>query len=302
MQNFTELNVVESNEKLLNLTLDLVNKAGLSWTLEKEPLVSPSGRVTDNFGFFRSDNGHCVGIHKNRYVHCDNYELAKLLIFSAQAIEDLDIENARGGLFKRGSKVYMQIPLPSCEVGNANVTRNLTALNSHDGSTSVALGTTQTVVTCQNTFYSAFRSKDMTRVNHNRSMQDRLADIANSLQMTIANDMRVVERFRQMQKQQTKPGLVEDLKKMIFSIDNSDEELDLSTRKSNMLAKFDKCVSIEYSEQGDNLWGLFNAVTRYTNHEMKANHKNNDKLENVMIGQGARINQSAYNYLAQLSN
>jgi hypothetical protein len=196
----------------------------------------------------------------------------------------------------------MQIPLPSCEVGNANVTRNLTALNSHDGSTSVALGTTQTVVTCQNTFYSAFRSKDMTRVNHNRSMQDRLADIANSLQMTIANDMRVVERFRQMQKQQTKPGLVEDLKKMIFSIDNSDEELDLSTRKSNMLAKFDKCVSIEYSEQGDNLWGLFNAVTRYTNHEMKANHKNNDKLENVMIGQGARINQTAYNYLAQLSN
>jgi len=133
-------------------------------------------------------------------------------------------------------------------------------------------------------------------------MQDRLADIANSLQMTIANDMRVIEHFREMQKKQTSPTLVEDLKKMIFSIDTSDEELDLSTRKSNMLAKFDKCISIEYSEQGDNLWGLFNAVTRYTNHEMKANHRNNDKLENVMIGQGAKINQTAYNYLSLMSN
>lgn len=302
MENFTELNVVESNEKLLNLTLDLVNKAGLSWTLEKEPLVSPTGRITNNFGFFRSDNNHCVGIHKNRYVHCDNYELAKLLVFAGQSIDELDIENARGGLFKQGAKVYLQIPLPDCEVGNAMVTRNLTALNSHDGSTSVALGTTQTVVSCQNTFYRAFRSKDMTRVNHNRSMQDRLADIANSLQMTIANDMRVVERFREMEKQKITPEVVTDLKKMIFSIDKSNDDLELSTRKSNMIAKFDKCVSIEYSEQGDNLWGLFNAVTRYTNHEMKANHKSNNKLENVMIGQGAIINQLAYNQLSLLCN
>jgi phage/plasmid-like protein (TIGR03299 family) len=294
--------MVESNDRLQNLTLDLVNKSGLSWTIEKEPLVSPTGRITDNYGLFRSDNGYCVGIHKKRYVHCDNYELANLLVYASSSIQDLSVENAKGGLFKGGSKVYMQIPLPSVQVGNAQVTRHLTALNSHDGSTSIALGTTQTVVSCQNTFYKAYRSQDMERVIHSKNMKDRLNSISKVLEMTIANDMQTIEIFRKMAQTSSTPIIVEELKHLVFNVDSSQEDLELSTRKTNLMAKFDKSISVEYGEQGDNLWGLFNAVTRYTNHEMKANYKTNNNLENVMIGQGARINQVAYNYLSQFTN
>ena len=64
------------------------------------------------------------------------------------------------------------------------------------------------------------------------------------------------------------------------------------------MAKFDKSVEIEFAKEGTNLWGLFNAVTRYTNHEMKSNYRHNDKLENVMIGAGSKLNALAYNQLS----
>ena len=43
---------------------------------------------------------------------------------------------------------------------------------------------------------------------------------------------------------------------------------------------------------GNNLWGLFNGITRYTNHSQVSSDKSN---ENVMVGQGAKMNEIAFN-------
>jgi hypothetical protein len=294
-------NLVEHTARLTNLTLDLCNKHDLSWTVEREKLISPSGRETASYGLFRSDNGAHLATLSERYVPCDNFELAKLLVFASQSIEDLDIENSNGGLFKQGQKVFFQIPLPNTTIGNANVTRYLSALNSHDGSSGVALGTTQTVVSCQNTFYRAYRATDMTRVGHNSNMRERLTKLVVQMEETIANDQLNIERFRKMLEIVPQKEDIKAMKDLMFSIEPNVPPSEISTRKSNLMKKFDQAVEMEFAAQGDNMWGLFNAVTRYTNHEMKTYH-GNGKLENVMVGQGAKLNRMAFDRLSLYLN
>ena len=294
-------NLVENNERLTNLTLDLCAKHDLSWSVEREKLVSPSGRITDSYGLFRSDNGHHLATLSERYVPCDNFELAKMLVFASQSIEDLNVEETNGGYFKKGQKVFFQIPLPNTTIGNANVTRYVSALNSHDGSTGVALGTTQTVVSCQNTFYSAYRGTDMTRVGHNSNMRERLTKLVVLLEETITKDQDNIEKFRKMLEIVPQKEDIEAMKQLMFSLDPNVQPADISTRKTNLMHKFDRAVEVEFAEQGTNMWGLFNAVTRYTNHEMKT-YTGNGKLENVMVGQGAKLNKLAFNRLALYLN
>ena len=292
---------VEANDTLLNLTLDVLNKFGISWETQKLKLVSENGLHTKNYGLFRSDNGLWLGTHSEQYQVLQNYDLVKSVVYSAQSVNDLDLNGISGGMFGEGRKVYIQIPLPNQNVGEAELTRNLTALNSHDGSTSVAFGTTQTNISCQNTFYQAHRSKDMARIRHHSYMNERIQEVVKSLEQTIRLDQESLDRFRRMLEIEFDNVDIENLKKSIFNVQLTEtEEEKLTTRKQNIIKSFDECVEIELAKEGTNAWGLFNAVTRYTNHKLNTRKRNSierTSLENVMVGAGARINNLAYSYL-----
>ena len=295
---------VEASERLLDLTLDVLNKYGISWETHKIKLVSETGLETKNYGLFRSDNGEWLGTHSEQYNVLQNYDLVKNIIFAAQSVQELDLELTKGGTFGNGRKVYIQIPLPNANVGDAELTRNLTAINSHDGSTSVAFGTTQTNISCQNTFYQAYRSKDITRIKHHSNMASKIQEVVMSLEQTIRLDQQSLERFRRMVEIDFDSVDLENLKKSIFNVqltnDDKEEEVKMTTRKQNIIKSFDECLEIELAKEGENVWGLFNAVTRYTNHKITTRKRGNierTSLENVMVGAGARINNLAYSYL-----
>lgn len=285
---------VQNDERLMDLSLDLVNKHGLAWSPIKEQLFTKDGTPTNSYGIFRSDDRTFLSSMSKYYQPLDNFELAQLLVFSAKEIQDLSVEESSGGLLSQGRKVYIQIPLPQAEIGNASVVRQLTAINSHDGSSGVAFGTTQTVIACSNTFYKAYRHKDMTRVGHHSTMRERLNETIANLHKTISEDLKTIEKFRKMLDITPQKQDIEALKDRIFNVDDI---ATISTRKSNSLAKFDSCVEIEFAKEGTNLWGLFNAVTRYTNHEMKSNLNSKEKLANVLVGTGRKMNETAYNHL-----
>ena len=58
-----------------------------------------------------------------------------------------------------------------------------------------------------------------------------------------------------------------------------DEEA-ISSRKFNQLSKFYVDLNGEINQKGDNLWGLFSGVTKYTTHSISKN----DNTENKMFG------------------
>jgi hypothetical protein len=68
---------------------------------------------------------------------------------------------------------------------------------------------------------------------------------------------------------------------------------DISTRKANQMKQFASAYSIERDLEGDTVWGLFNAVTRYTNH-ITAPATADRKTDYIMGGTGYTINNNAY--------
>jgi phage/plasmid-like protein (TIGR03299 family) len=300
MENQTTItDVVMNNERLTNLQLDLLNKHGLAWRVIEEPLVSQSGLPTNQIGLFRSDNNAHLGTHTTRYNPCQNAELAKMLVYACSPIEDLELTESRGGEFFGGKKVFFQIPLPSVTIGNTDVQRFLTALNSFDGSTAVALGTCQTVVVCQNTFYKAYRNAEMSKVGHYSTMRAKLEALTQQIHFTIEKDMKQVELFQRMAETPIFGTDVESLTKKIFDLTDGEEA---GTRKANRMTKFNNDLEVEFAEQGYNAWGLFNGVTRYTNHTIKHTNSYSDKMANVICGTGAKINSLALDHITSRFN
>ena len=61
---------------------------------------------------------------------------------------------------------------------------------------------------------------------------------------------------------------------------NLRDEDAISSRKFNQLSKFYVDLNGEIQQKGDNLWGLFSGVTKYTTHSVSSK----DNTENKMFG------------------
>lgn len=277
------------NEKIFDLLYD----NSLAWEAVKKPLFAKDENEqllsTDSFGIFRSDNSKHLGTVKERYEIFQNKELAGTLI---DACEGLDLQVTKGGQIAGGKKIYLQIALPEETIGNSKIKRYLTALNSHDGSCSIGFGTTNTVVACSNTFYRAMR--DMTKIRHTESYFQKVTDTIEGIKKAIHGENELMENFQRMSdiKIQDEKFIV-DLVSKVLSVDKNSEA---STRKSNQVKTMAENIRTDINIHGDNLWGLFNGITRFTNHSQV---KADKSLENVMVGQGARMNEIAFKEIMQ---
>ena len=138
------------DEKLNMQIFDLLDKTGLTWTVNKKPLVSEGDLLrTGSHGLFRSDNNQWLSTVSDEYIVLQNWEMAQIIM---SAGNELGLETTRGGQLKDGLLVYLQLELPPARIGKSEVQRLLSVLNSYDRSRAVGFGSTSTVVVCQNTF------------------------------------------------------------------------------------------------------------------------------------------------------
>lgn len=269
---------------------EALEKTNTNFTVEKIPLMSICGKPTNVNGIFRSDNGEHLGTVKDRYECYQNYELLELLYDATKAI-GLNITN--GGFLNKGSKIYYQMELPSTFIGRSNVLRNLTALNSHDATMSIAFGSTSTVVVCQNTFHRAYQGLE--KVKHTKNAKEKLDIMVENMNAAISYDNDLMDKFKIMCEHELNDEMINRISKTIFKVDLDSKLINsISTRKRNEMQKFANNLATEIQLEGKTLWGLFNAVTRYTNHEM--NEKGTDKqMSSILYGSGAHISNLAFN-------
>ena len=278
-------------EKVFNI----LESTGTNWTAEKKQLISIDGNATESFGVFRSDDGQWLGTVKDRYKPMQNATLVELLV---EAAGTLDLNLTSGGIFKNGSRVFYQLGLSDEYIGKSFVKRNITALNSHDGSTSIAFGSSNTVVACSNSFFRVHREKgNMEKVKHTISAHERVREMAYNIRFAIENDVKMMETFKRMADVQLRDEMVEKLVSKLFKVDVNKDTKDVGTRTKNNIITFADNLQTEINLEGRTIWGLFNAVTRYTNHH--AAPKNDlAKSEYLMLGTGADLSNLAFNELA----
>jgi len=263
-----------------NRIQDVLNETNLNWTVREESLTTQSGIIIPKQkAIVRDDTNEVLSIHGEGYYPYQNHQLIELLDKVSQQ-SGLPIH--RGGLFGNGEKVFIQLKSNDMKLGNDRIEGYITGINSFDGTTSLAFGPSNITISCQNTFFGAFRSMD-TKVRHTKNMVMRVEDICRGLEKVIDEESKMFEDIKMLSETRMTKQNEDWVTRVLFNIER---EVDLNNEKQvssvtrNKLNRFYVDLNGELKEKGDSMWGLFSGVTKYTTHSMNKG----DNSENKMFG------------------
>ena len=276
---------------------EVLKTTGLNWNVRTEKTFTESGIELDRIGLVREDTNEILGVHSNGYVPYQNDQLVDLL----QRVSSLTgLEIHKGGEFGGGKKVFIQLKSNDLKLGNDRVEGFVTGINSFDGSTSLAFGNSNLTISCQNTFFAAY--KNLEKVRHTKNMNFKIDEICRGIDTLVQEEQEMFSTIKRMSEvsydQKTKDRVI----KSLFDIDYDiklvgyhDSE-ELSTNTKNKLSRLYIDMDGELQEKGTNLWGLFSGVTKYTTHSLSKN----DNTENKMFGTYGKRERHIFNELSKL--
>ena len=259
-----------------NAQIEFLQKNGLNWTVTKEKLQTVDTGITmpKHVAIIRSDNQSVLSVMGNAYQPYHNQELLELL-FRVSQMTGFDI--ARAGFFGDGQKVFFQMKSEDLTLGNDLVEGYLTAINSFDGSTSLAFGASNVTISCQNTFFSAFKQLD-NKARHTKNLVKRVDEICIELEKVKAEEARIFGDIRLLNRTDFDEETKEMVIRKLFAIKGDkdlDDEDDVATRTRRKIDTFKVDLRTELEQKGNTMWGLFSGVTKYTTHSV---NKNSNKV------------------------
>jgi hypothetical protein len=286
------------------IIFEVLTATGLNWSVRKETLTTESGIILpDAFASTRSDNNGYLGVVGDRYEIMQNSELVSIAYDSGKEVFSTDLQlthpwnnsetlgsfgNMGGGSLKGGSRVYVQLELPELYIGKSGIRRYITLTNAHDGTMSLGFGTSNQVICCANTF--AIANKDISKIRHTASMQQKVDEAIKSLRNVLQFEDKQMEVFEIASGRAFEKKHIIDIVNAVFGDTMKKSAVDTSSRTKNQMAALSNDINTSIDEQGETLWALFNAVTRYTNHSSSSR----DKDYSLMFGNDAAINERAY--------
>jgi phage/plasmid-like protein (TIGR03299 family) len=279
-----------------NRIQDVLNQTNLNWTVREESLTTQSGIIIPKQkAIVRDDTNEVLSIHGEGYYPYQNHQLIELLDKVSQQ-SGLPIH--RGGMFGNGEKVFIQLKSNDMKLGNDRIEGYITGINSFDGTTSLAFGPSNITISCQNTFFGAFRSMD-TKVRHTKNMVMRVEDICRGLERVIDEESKMFEEIKMLSEtrmtKQNEDWVTRTLFNIMKDVDMNDEE-QVSSVTRNKLTRFYVDLNGELKEKGDNMWGLFSGVTKYTTHSMNKG----DNSENKMFGTYGNRERQIFKQLVEM--
>ena len=269
------MEIVENNR--VNGFLD---RTGLNWSVRTELLQTSSGIIIpDKIGIVREDDSTILGVHSTGYVPYQNEQMMELL-FKVSQQTGLDVH--RGGMFGGGRKVFVQLKSNDLTLGTDRIEGYVTGINSFDGSTSLSFGPSSKTISCQNTFFGVYKDLN-SKVRHTKNMELKIDDICRQIEGVVQEEKNVFGSIVKMSETRFDDIIKDRVIKSLFNIEKNVDIKDvdsLSNVTQNKLSRFYIDLNGELQEKGDNIWGLFSGVTKYTTHSMGKG----DNSENKMFG------------------
>jgi phage/plasmid-like protein (TIGR03299 family) len=275
---------------------EMLEKAKLNWTVYSESIQTESGLVIPNkMALVKNDTKDVLGIHSPQYVPYQNEEMMDLLTKISQKT---GLQLHSGGYFGKGERVWIQLKSDDQRMpGGDKIEGFISGFNSFDGGTSLAFGNSFITVSCRNTWWKGYREVQ-SRLRHSASMKPKIDEILKSIEVLLLEEKGTFEEVKHLQDFRMDEATINMVTKRLFEM-KKEETLDqLSSVKLNKVGLFYSDLEMETSTKGDNLWGLFSGVTRYTTHSMK---KTGDNNEAKIFGSVGRREQEIYADLLQLT-
>lgn len=289
----------EEIRALRHKIIQYLKQADLNWTVRLEKLRSASGiSLPNTVAVIRNDNQKIIGLQKADYEAFQNHEMLELLYNISK-----HIKYEKGGSFDDGGKVYFQFKSNDLTIINPNKTEDkingyITVVNSFNDGKSLAIGETNVTISCQNTFVQAYNDLQH-KIAHTHGMRAKLGIICKEIDSLIFQENQTFNTILKMSQTDVKdkPEIFDPLLKILIGVKEINKPIDLEDLTTNQLVKYHDIIANinhEFVEKGENLWGLFSGVTRYTSHDALKHDK--DKY----FGNIAKKDKLAWKYVSNL--
>jgi phage/plasmid-like protein (TIGR03299 family) len=294
---FSGLNI--SNQENINKVAEMLDKYGLRWDVKKEPLNLADGIFTGFHAIVRQDNRTTFATCKEGYEPFQNAELAELLI---KICDETGYKIHSGGKFNGGGKVYLQIETEQIikDLGENHTTVNgyITGINSHDLTTNLKWGLSNTTICCMNTFTRVSQElKNSSR--HTVNMRVKIDESLRKIELVQKEQQSMFDTFIKLAQVPVTKDHIAKIVSKTTTVDitksNIDIEKDYSTYARNRTTELLTSISKEMGYKGQTLWGLLSGITHYTTHVMPAPKRENGRIESKYTGGGLAIDNEAYN-------
>lgn len=246
---------------------EFLSESNLDWTVSAQQLQTESGIILEKqVALVRNDTQKVLSVRGKGYELYQNNQLIDLLL---SASEKSGLELHKGGFFGDGEKVFIQLKSNDLKLGNDLIKGYVTGVNSFDGTTSLAFGHSNVTISCQNTFFAAFRDVN-NKIRHTKNMVYKIDDILKQMESTVKVEEKIFDTIIKMSQapitEKAKDMAIRtlfDIKPKIVSYD------EVTTYIKNRMEIFNGDLIGEIAEKGNNMWGLFSGITKYTTHSVK---------------------------------
>jgi Domain of unknown function (DUF932) len=260
----------------------------LDWTVTKYPTqINTPTPIQDenNIGLIRSDlegQKSILGYVSPDYELVQNNRLFELI----QPLIDSDIAYiANQGFLQYGKKVFLQLNLfEQFKIQGNNHSTFITLLNSHNGTSKLAIGAGNIRIICLNTFFAA-QTQLSNKFSHRIGINDKL-DIATVLDFISITNTQYQTNIDLLEKVILTDAKLHSVVKHVFG-DND--------------KVFNNIVNLYRSGRGNNgktAYDLFSATTDFVSHHQKKNEIS--AIINPIIGGGAKQSQKMLDSLLAL--
>jgi len=285
------------NSEMKNKVNEILVNNNLDFRIEKEVLLSASGKETPYFGLFNSKSGECINSVKESYTVSQNDEIVELVLRGMEGFGELSVSKA--GSINGGRKVFIQLAIDGMSiVGDEKIKRYVTIIDSNDGSTGLGVSIGELVMSCQNQFYRFYKNSQ-SKLRHTASLTQRIKELPFLIETVLAENIRLTETYRKFQSTEVTQKLADDMVKYLLGFDRNmsiKTESETSTRSLNMMNDLYGHISKETAQKGMNLFGVFSGVTSWSTHSKSAPRRENGREESLMIGNNYKTNNDAFEF------
>jgi phage/plasmid-like protein (TIGR03299 family) len=304
-------NKMETQLVLNDRITQLLDQTNLNWKVKESPMFTKLFRedggwyeipLDDKKALVREDDHTVLGIHSDGYVPYQNYEMLELL---DKVSQQTGLPIHRGGLFGNGKKVFIQLQSHEFRIQNVGgvwdtISGYVTGINSFDGSTSLSFGPSTKTISCQNTFFGAYREMG-TKIRHTKNMGVKIDEVCRRIEGVLVEERNNFENIKRMSESPFEMNTLDSVIRTMFDLDRDVDLKDtdkLSGVTRNKLSRFYIDLNGELREKGNNVWGLMSGVTKYTTHSVIKG----DNSEKKMFGSTGNRERKIFSDLVEYTN
>jgi phage/plasmid-like protein (TIGR03299 family) len=279
--------------------------ANLDFAVKTTPALFRVGRqvlpIKDKFAVIRTDKNIGLGVVGKSYTPLQNKDAFR---FFDPLVDRDEAMYHTAGVLNDGRKIWLLAKLPNSIIlkGNDIIDQYCMLTNSHDGTSGVTVAMTNIAVVCNNTLQAALAgTKHKVSVRHTTNVIDNIETAHKILSLQNITSDALQQAYDILQNKKVNTEFIQGFLNALYPKKEENKTNTNGDRiREQLVEAFETSPGHELISRKGTAFGLYNAVTYYTNH-VKEYKSYDQRLNSIWNGGAAKIEQVAFDLLLNMS-